>query len=485
MAGGENGRAAIDYAKHYRSPRMIGMDANYGMMAAYQSMSWPRFVVIDRGGTIRFHGFPSDDQLSNVRKCVQTLVRSEKSPSAKDAVVENGVRYPRFVVDARKAHRERSPRLALDPNGRPAAVFYSNRDGSNNVYLRRRDARGRFSDEALTTGDADDYAPDCAFDSAGTLWVAWCSNRAGRYDVYVQSRRAGNAPETMQLSHSDDDAMCPRIAAGPGGRLAVAYYKWQKMGEISRDRDVYIRIYDPKTGTWGNETAVCPTAPAVEDHTDPDVVIDGQGQPWIVWSYDYHPQLFRLPFDTDQPSVFAVRISATGRRSVPFLAGTVGRRLSAVDLFPTAAIDASGALWCAWDARNGNSPSRAIRLARFEQEKFGKAVDVSARGAVCSTPELSPGKDGTLLAAWSQKAGEAWQGTVTILKDGKAIGQTTLDATPADVLFPQACQAPDGKVWVAYEQSDEKGARVVMKELTQELAGDRQVVLGPSDRADP
>ena len=54
VAGGENARAASDYLKHYRSPRMLAMDADYGVMRAYGATGWPRFLVLDPQGTVRF-----------------------------------------------------------------------------------------------------------------------------------------------------------------------------------------------------------------------------------------------------------------------------------------------------------------------------------------------------------------------------------------------------------------------------------------------
>jgi hypothetical protein len=383
VSGGENERAALDYKKHYRSGRMLGMDEDYTMMGAYDSQGWPRIVIIDREGSIRFHGFPAGDGLSNIREALSKLVEPDPARLSPGLVLQEGLCYPKYVADAVAAHRDRSPRLALDQTGRPWVAFYSNRAGSNDIYVRRQEADGAFVHELVTTGQADDYAPDCVFDSAGRFWVAWCSDRSGKYDIYVRRHSGGPWPdgtwsEPVQLTHSDDDAMRPRIAAGKSGDLTVTYYKWCKLYGTSRDRNIFARRYDPETGEWSEEVEISPHEPEVEDHTDPDVAIDGDGNSWIVWSYDYHPQLFEKPFDTDQPSVFAVKLARDGTVSPLLLVGTVGQRRTAVDVFPSVTVDTAGKLWCAWDASDlWNGPLRAIRLAELAGEKFGDASDVT------------------------------------------------------------------------------------------------------------
>src|SRR5512135_3348337 len=84
---GENPRAALDYLTHYRSPHMLGIDADYSMSRAYRSQGWPSFIVVDPGGIIRFHGFDPDRRLGALRKCVQGLVdREAATPGSKPVV---------------------------------------------------------------------------------------------------------------------------------------------------------------------------------------------------------------------------------------------------------------------------------------------------------------------------------------------------------------------------------------------------------------
>jgi hypothetical protein len=468
---GENARAALDYTLHYRSPHMIGLDADYRMSRAYQAQGWPTFVVVDESGVIRFHGFDPDRELYGLRRCLRESLKA--APKDPQQVMDQGIALPAEVLNARQGKRERSPRLAFDAAGNGNVAFYSNRDGTNAVYLRRFNPKGeKIGDERLSPAGVEAYAADCTVDTKGAPWVAWCARRSGSYDIHVQSRREGQTLVDESLTTSDDDAMSPKLAAGPGGTVTITYYKWAKMNGISRDRNIFARSYDALTRSWGLEKEISPPKPEVEDHTDPDVVVDPQGRSWILWSYDYHPQLFKEPVDAEQPTIFAAQF-VSNNVTEAILVGATRNLRSAIDLFPSAAIDGAGMLWCAWDC---SEPHRTIQLARRDESGTSfKAVRALGEG-ICSTPELSSTSRGDLLLSWSERAGAGpWEGKIMLLKDGVPAAQLTLKesggraGTQADVLFPQAQRSPDGKFWVVYEKAGPKGAEIVMREITAEL----------------
>jgi hypothetical protein len=51
----------------------------------------------------------------------------------------------------------------------------------------------------------------------------------------------------------------------------------------SRDRNIFARRYDPGRHAWDAAREISSHVPEVEDHTDPDVVIDSQGKNWVVY----------------------------------------------------------------------------------------------------------------------------------------------------------------------------------------------------------
>jgi hypothetical protein len=442
----------------------MGIDADYALARAYRSQGWPSFLVIDQEGIVRFHGFPSDKNLTEVRQCLDELLGKTPAASGRKPVLLQGIACPADVLACREARRDRSPRLAFDRSGNPCVVFYSNREGTNAIYLRRFNRPGNPPDERLSPPATECYAADCAFDPGGTLWVVWCGKEKGLFDIFVQSRPEGHEPATQQLSFSIEDAMSPKIAAGPDGTVTTAYYKWHTLWGSSRDRDIFARTFDPSRRAWRPEIEISPHEPEVEDHTDPDVAIDRQGGSWIVWSYDYHPSLYPKPLDAEQPTIFAARAGSNAVSS-PLLVGATGQFRNAIDLFPSAAIDGQGVLWCAWDC---SEPSRGIRLARLNEvsHQFQLVSTFGREGEVCSTPELSPATTNALLLCWSQRGpGALWQGKVVLLEAGKPIAETVLTEN-ADVLFPQAQQSPDGQYWVTYEKGGPQGSEIVLRNIT-------------------
>ena len=140
----------------------------------------------------------------------------------------------------------------------------------------------------------------------------------------------------------------------------------------------------------------------------------------------------------------------------------------AIDLFPSATLDAHGVLWCAWDC---SEPRRCIRLSRLNQgaDAFQFVRAFGSEGWTCSTPELSPTAADPVLLAWSQRqANGLWEGRVALLKEGEPSATVTL-VEKADVLFPQAQQSPAGDYWVAYEKCDPQGSEVMLRNVTGEL----------------
>ena len=304
--------------------------------------------------------------------------------------------------------------------------------------------------------------------SAGNLWVCWCGQPKGLYDIFVQRLPSKGKPVTEHFTFNLDDAMSCRLATGPDGSVTVACYQWRMLWGSSRDRDIFARTFNPVSRIWSDAVEVSPHEPEVEDHSDPDVAIDGQGRAWVAWSFDYHPSLYPRPLDAAQPTIFAAQLQPSNAVSAPILAGATGQFRDAIDLFPSAVVDDRGVLWCAWDC---SEPQRCIRLARLDAS--GKQfVPVNVFGdadEVCSTPELSAAGTNGLLLAWSSRSkDDHWSGKVALLKEGLAAAETVV-SEPVDVLFPQVCQAPNGVYWLTYEKCGPGGSEVVLRNVTAEL----------------
>ena len=61
------------------------------------------------------------------------------------------------------------------------------------------------------------------------------------------------------------------------------YHEWAMLWGSSRDRNIFARRYDSLRHAWDAAREISPHVPEVEDHTDPDVVIEPQGNDWVVF----------------------------------------------------------------------------------------------------------------------------------------------------------------------------------------------------------
>jgi hypothetical protein len=328
-------------------------------------------------------------------------------------------------------------------------------------------------DILVTESQADDYSPDIAASGDGSLWVTWVANRLKKYDVYARRFRGGQWSATMPVTQSDDDAFHPRIASDAKGSVLVTYYKWNRAGKYSRDRDVFARIYDGRS--WGEEIEVSPPEPKVEDHTDPAIAVDSQGQAWIAWSYDYHPQLFKAPEDADQPTIFAQKLASGQKAGSPLLVGTRGEGIHAIDLFPSIAVGPDDEVWCAWDATKNHGRARVILAARLQghgslarsapSSTFGSEVCVSNMADLASSPSLCVDSSGTPHAVWRQYVEGHWVLVGSHGPNGRWSEPAIWEKAEGDSRAAQVLADNKGGLWLVYEQQVKKDSEVLVKKL--------------------
>jgi len=471
ISPGENEAAVLDYMKHYRS-RSVGLiDFDYQVMDAYHAGSWPNTLIIDPEGKVRYHNVMASRHKEEIHRLLDELTRDLKVvrlEGIEEAYCKEGICYiPQRTGITPPGRRDFLPRAAVDSQNRLWVVFTSNRDGDNNIYLRHYEEGKPSKDISVTQSISDDYAPDIAVGPDGTLWIAWVSDRTGKYDIFLKSYQEGQWSEAMAVTHSDDDAFHPRLAVDDKGGVWITYYKWNRQFGASRDRDVFARFY--KDQSWSEEIEVNPPEPKVEDHTDPDVVIDPKGQVWIAWSYDYHPQLFDKPLDTDQPSIFVQRLVNGQKEGEPLLVGTRGRNLHAIDLFPALAISPDGTVWCAWDA--SFEDKRVILVSQFQGGSspagsgFGPEIRVSAADEIVSTPSICVDREGNPHVVWSQQAEGRWRFFGSHYQKGSWTEPTPWVEGEGDCRNPTLLVDKQNQLWVVYEHQVGKDTKVMVAKI--------------------
>ena len=400
---GESPNTVIDYKNHYRSEILTLIDYDHAVHSIYGMGRYAVTVVFDEAVTVVFNA--NDIQYHGARsrqayRLVDDILskRSTKTNSPKGIVREKS-------GDSGGLVREFGAKAVVDKEGSIWVVYASNKDGNNNVYLRRYRDSKIVKEYTITETDGDDYSPDIAISPGQTIWVSWISDRDGRYNVYVRKLEDGRLLKAERVTDAFDDAFHPCITVDGDDRLHLSYYKWDTididMGEkksFSRDRDVYYRRCDG--GKWKHEIRVSPKEHRWDDHTDPVISCDDGDAAYIAWSYDYHPQHYENPRKANNPSIFMQRIADYRLSGDPILIGTIEvKEGNVIDITPSIAIDPTQSVWCAWNVIAGGAREIRAKKVTGKRESVERVSDI---GTVCIEPSIAIDSAGSPMIVWSQ-----------------------------------------------------------------------------------
>ncbi|MFQ6001239.1 MAG: GDSL-type esterase/lipase family protein, partial [Anaerolineae bacterium] len=188
-----------------------------------------------------------------------------------------GWSVPQLVISASGGH---APVIAFDGSGggwlvwnEDGGLFYSRRDG---------DAWG-LKREIDTSPSTRDRSPSLAVDPQGVLWLVW-SGFDGTDEEIFFSRWEGGGWERAQRVNRDDASPylydgSPHLAIGGDGR---PWLVWVGDGGGLDDEIFYARW---EGDGWSEEGLVS------ADDSSPDLMptlaVDKKGRPWVAWSGEY------------------------------------------------------------------------------------------------------------------------------------------------------------------------------------------------------
>lgn len=465
---GDNELESIEFQRHYRLPFVNVLDPDRTFEKRYNPDGWTFIMLVDRLGKVVFRA--NNPSMTDLAPRLENLVGPE--PKAKP-IVRDGVSYMRVTVERsgeidRIRRCDRFPVLACGPDQRMYLVFTSNRRGNSDVFMRIHDGLGWSEDRPVAATDADEFDASVIVDHLGHAWVAWTSNAGGgNYNVFVATLDAAGAPgKPRQLSHADDDAMHARMTCDRKGKVWCTYYRWHKMGPLSRDKEVYVRRHDGKD--WSPEMQVSPTdVPNYEDHTAPAVAAYGDGI-LVGWSWDYH----KPPGYTQEaasPTIFLREVS----EDLKF--GTA-RHVSgrSIDMTPALAVAARNQIWCAWDALDWDQDARAdrktVQVARRDMSATRpQPVQWMSHSStnVC-TPNLAVAPNGTVSLVWSQnQEGKGWILHLANWSGARGNQSNEMEIESAgNPRFPSAVYDASGSLWVAWSAEGKNGREIKVKTIT-------------------
>ena len=359
-----------------------------------------------------------------------------------------------------KPVNQRFTSIACGPDGKVYTTFTAKENNNNNVYLKIDDVLNKNTQTIpIAATVADEYDSTVIIDGNGKPLICWTSNAAsGVYNVYATSlRRIANNASPIVMSQTQNEAMHGRMALDLMGNVWITYYKWHKIRNISRDKEVYVR----KIGSsdLSNEIKISPDdVSAYEDHTDPAIVIYNN-QPVVSWSWDFHrPDGYTK--EAEAPTIFARAIDQEGMLGNIF-------NISSHDINMTPAMGVCGDdIWCAWDSLKYKNKAIWLRSSN-SKNAAGDMIKLSSDCVNVCSPEFAFYKYSKGVITWSQtNDGETW----TMYKADynaaqKTWGTPTAIVSEGNPRFGSCEYDPNGKLWIAYSIQTDKGREVVVKEI--------------------
>jgi hypothetical protein len=268
--------------------------------------------------------------------------------------------------------------LAADAAGNLHVVWTRYDDGVGKVYYRERAGRWAGPQRRISPGAAYAGYPAVALDRARRPHVLWYGIRAGTppaptkhgsiYEILYTGYdgRAWSTPAV--ISTGPPDAINPAMTADGAGRLHAVWYQYS--GRFYQLR------YDVYDGGWRAPEGI---AGASSDQFNPDIAVDAAGRAAVVWEQhdgkgsviDFArltrpapPAGSRLPpaapggggpvwsepVTISLPSAAPPNSSGTGRPGAPVPA-----------YHPSISADATGTIWTAWDADDGQIYARRYK----------------------------------------------------------------------------------------------------------------------------
>jgi hypothetical protein len=273
----------------------------------------------------------------------------------------------------------RTPRLAVDSQGRAVAVWSSERDAAPPIVqarVRPSAAAAWGPVERLGRGDY----PSVAGDGRGDFVAVWgdaSSDGAVGSAIY----RDGNW-EALPLKSTEVLAESPTVALNGRGDAISAWSRWSKA--LSSDKSVQAAGLAPGAAEWLSMSEVSPSG--VEDFA-PSVAIDPAGEATISWQ--------RWTRDPTTSRVISASRAADGDWGIPVVLSPPGSFTGDV------AIDAAGRATTVWWRQLGRGRATVeAASSAVSGGDWSRPVRVSGSRHGASGPHVVVDGEGSSLVVW-------------------------------------------------------------------------------------
>ncbi len=466
VVSGENELTALEFKKHYRLPILHLLDWNREVEKKYNRNGWPFIMLVDRNGNVLYS---TNELIDSDNNKIESLIKEQLGSigSTNNIMFDNSPYMPetlkRSGETTNRKSNDRFPSLVCGSDGKMYVVFTRDCRNNSDVFMRVFDGKSWSEDIAVAATDADEFDGTIVTDKNNRLWLSWTSNAGGEnYNIYVASISAPkDAIKPTQITFADDDAMHSRMVSDKNGNLWVTYYTWHKMGQYSRDKEIYVRKYDGKN--WSMEIQVSPTdVPRYEDHSDPAIAVCGDGV-IVSWSWDFHrPDGY--PKDAREPTIFVRPID--NNLNLGQICAVSG---NSIDTTPTVIVDNNDRILCAWDSLGWDKSLRknrkCLQVSDCDAKKMGRFTGskiLSSRQVNVCTPCLASNSKGAVSLIWSENtSGSQWISKISNFDtiNNRWIAPFTVIGK-GNPRFPSIAYDNNDNLWVAYSLETPEGRKI-------------------------
>ncbi|MFH2002528.1 MAG: hypothetical protein ABIK28_22845 [Planctomycetota bacterium] len=454
-----------DYQRHYRSrfPHLI--DANRKFEKQYNRDGWPFHMIVEDHGDILYAETKLvDDDLDMITAILDLIV--PKKPEASN--VYGNTNYMEETCkrhDTSNRTMETFPNVISDFQGDLYLSYTTNRNKENEVYLRFL-KKGEGRDEVLVSeGLKDAYYSTMALDFKDRLWVFFSALAdSGRYDIFARYWKAGKGLSDIEnITEASEDAMYPDAKVDSEGRIWLAYYGWEKMGNHSRDKEVYARYLDGKE--WSEEAIhLSPDdVPDYEDHTDPTLAVDSLGNVYAAWSWDLHPledpkySRYQESFGAENPTLFGRRFNLKDPPGALLFLGHTG-----IDAAPEIYCDVNDKLWCAWNSfqysETGYKKALYVSDCKPDDADYSTSYMIESDVRDICTPRFVE-QSGRLHLIWcSQDQEKVWRMKLSLFLEAEEYwSDPETIVSEGNPRFPSIALDGNGVLQIVYSKAGGKG----------------------------
>jgi hypothetical protein len=469
VVSGDNELTVMDFQKHYRMPVVHLMDSDVAFEGKYNRRGWePFLMLVDKEGNSIYRCVNLIDRDRKLQRLLKKL-KSKSFPANTRTV--DGIYYMNSTLQRsgeieKTLQNDRFTSIAAGDDGQIYTVFTSLKNGNSDIIMRIYNGNSLNKNISIAATDADEYDGTVLVDNKNRVWICWTSNAVdNKYQIHLTSLKdVREGRQSIVVSKSQDDTMHGRMAADDSGSIWITYYQWHNMGQISRDKEVYLRKYS--NGTLSEEIHISPSdVPVYEDHTDPSISVMN-GQIFVSWSWDFHrPKGYTK--DAKEPTIFARTVNQDLALSRPF--NISGPRIDAAPVLSSVNNDN---LWCAWDSLGPSQKDRTYRKNLYVRalnaqdavsQEFAVAQDLvnvcspcfafdNAGNGVLTWSQSEDGKNWSLWKAGYDSSNDCWKEPVVVISEGNP-------------RFGSCVYDNRGRLWIAYSVQTDKGREVAVKQV--------------------